>query len=116
MMKSKLAKLAQVAAFWFAFAFAFALTACSMDADKDGDGEFRMSGKKNETLGSYEYELRNRSDYTVTVMVGKYHKKTLTSYGNDIFFDSSEKLTVKYEPADKVKPISSISPVNFNNR
>jgi hypothetical protein len=115
-MRKLFSKLALTAGIMLAMVFSFAITACSMDADKDGDGEFRMSGKKNETLGSYEYELRNRSDYAVTVMVGKYHKKTLTRNSVDIFFDSSEKLTVKYDPADKVKPSSSTSPVNFNNR
>ncbi|MDR2555488.1 MAG: hypothetical protein LBC64_08690 [Fibromonadaceae bacterium] len=97
-----------------AAALTFTLIACSSDADKDGDGEFSMSGKSSN--GSYEYELRNKSDYQVTVMVGKYHNKTLTRNSFDVFFDNSEKLTIKYAPADKVKPTGSISPVYFNNR
>ncbi|MDR2593114.1 MAG: hypothetical protein LBC59_10000 [Chitinispirillales bacterium] len=93
---------------------AFISFGCDSDADNDGDGEFSMSGKNSN--GSYEYELRNRSDYQVTVTVGRYHNKTLTRNSVDIFFNSSEKLTIKYAPSDKVKPTGSISPVYFNNR
>jgi len=116
-MKIKLKKFAMAAA--LGFAFVFTLSACSStDMDADGDGEFKMSSSKQNSIGSYQYEFYNRSDYKVTLTVNNGSKINLEANRPVSYTVSNDKnnIKVKYIPADKVKPESGGSTIWFKNR
>jgi hypothetical protein len=103
-----------------ALVFALAFSACSYNPDEDGDGSFNMDGESNSS-NSYDYKFLNKSSYEVTVTVGKRSgQKTKTLKAHSIFATTItqdvSRTTVKYSPADKVKPDGGGPTVSFKNR
>ena len=97
-------------------AIGLSFVTCDYNPDEDGDGSFTMNGTANSNY-SYDYRFLNQSKYEVTVTVGNERPQklspsavfatTITHYGS--------RATVKYSPADKVKPEGS-GTVYFRNK
>jgi len=101
----------------FVLALAFIFAACSpTDPDDDGDGSFTMKSGKTNSIGSYEYEFENRSDYKVSINAGGSKRTLGTHFDMATVYNSSSSIKVKYSPSDKVKPSNNGSTVRFNNR